>query len=167
LPHLIGARPVMQGVRRSRASAPIAQPHITKVTLPKFSNEHFLRDIKLWLESGGSANAFYPQSGWSLLHAAAELQDVAAIDYLIQVGADPNQRDIYGLTPLHIAVDSEIDGNIQADEPLEYKATIRLIDLGADPTIKDNEGATPMDWVDRYGELARRKFDELAGNSCV
>jgi ankyrin repeat protein len=137
------------------------------MTLPRFSNEHFLRDIKQWLESGGSANAFYPQSGWSLLHVAAELQDVAAIDYLIQVGADPNQRDIYGQTPLHMAVDSEIDGTIQADEPLEYKATKRLIELGADPTIKDNDGATPMDCIDRYGEWARKKFDELVANSCV
>src|SRR2546423_5118514 len=122
------------------------------MAFPIFTSEHFLRDIKQWVESGGSANAIHPKSGWSLLHVAAELKDVAAIDYLIEAGADPNQRDIYGQTPLHIAVDSEIDGARQMQEPLEYKVTKRLIELGADTTIRDNQDKTPIDWVDGYGK---------------
>lgn len=60
-------------------------------------------------------------------------------------------------------VDSDIDGAIQTEEPLEYRATKRLIELGADATIQNDKGETPMDWVDRFGEKARRRFDEIVG----
>ena len=129
----------------------------------QFSHETFLNDIKRWVESGGSVAITDPESGWSLLHLAAELQNTAAIEYLINSGCNPNRRDNSGRTPLHIGVDCDIDGAIQTEEPLEYRATKSLIELGADTTIQNDKGETPMDWVDRYGEKARRKFDETVG----
>jgi ankyrin repeat protein len=130
---------------------------------PQYSQETFLTDIKLWIEGGGSAKVIHSQSGWTLLHIAAEFQDIKAREYLVNSGCDPNERDKNGQTPLHIAVDSEIDGAIQTQQLLEYKATKRLIELGADKTIEDNQGETPIEWIDRYGEKARKRFDEVVG----
>jgi ankyrin repeat protein len=36
-------------------------------------------------------------------------QDLAAIDLLLDAGADINAKDPDGTTPLHLAVDSELD----------------------------------------------------------
>ena len=128
---------------------------------PTFSEETFFKDIKEWIESGGDAKAISSQSNWSLLHLAAEFQDIAAIEYLINLGCDPNLPDVYGQTPLHIAISIDIDAAIQNDQPLEYKATKKFIELGADITVKENQGKTPIDWVDCYGEVARKMFDDL------
>lgn len=127
---------------------------------PSYTEEHFLRDIKKWVDEGGTPKIVRPENGESLLHQAAEFQDVAAIEYLIEAGCDPNRQDNYGQTPLHIAIDSEIDGTIQTECQLEYTATKRLIELGAKTSIADNQGATPIDWVERYGEVAKEKFKE-------
>jgi ankyrin repeat protein len=130
------------------------------MTFPIYTQDRFLEAVMNWIESGGSANVIEPRLGWSLLHLAAEFQNVAAIEYLIAAGADPNQRDPYGRTPLHIAVDSEIDGAVQTEEPLEFKATKRLIELGAETTLRDMGGRTPVDTVDSYGDEARKIFKE-------
>jgi ankyrin repeat protein len=130
---------------------------------PRFREETFLEDIQRWVVQGGSADAVQPQSGWSLLHFAAEFQDVIAIDYLIHLGVDPNRRDLYGQTPLHIAVDSEIDGTVQPGAPLEYKVTRRLVELGASPTIADAEGKSPLDWIAAYGDEAIKRYNEVVG----
>ena len=132
---------------------------------PDYSEEHFLRDVKKWVDSGGCAKVVRPQDGYSLLHQAAEFQDVAAIEYLIEAGCDPSQRDIYGQTPLHIAVDGEIDAAIQTQGRLEYKATKRLVELGANINVPDNQGATPIDRVNRYGEVAKKRFKEIVCDS--
>jgi hypothetical protein len=47
---------------------------------PNLSPENLVGAIKHWIESGGSPHITHPDSGWSLLHTAAEHQDVAAID---------------------------------------------------------------------------------------
>src|SRR6185295_10928034 len=122
---------------------------------PDISEEHCLNDIKRWVETGGSAQVVHPESGWSLLHVAAEFQCVEAVAYLVSVGCDPNLRDVYGQTPLHFAVDSEIDAVSQVGAPLLYKTSKRLIELGADPGIKDNQGKTPIDWINGHGAEAR------------
>jgi ankyrin repeat protein len=128
---------------------------------PNLSDENLVLAIKQWLESGGSPHITHPDSGWSLFHYAADFQDLAAIDYLYELGCDLNVRDSYGQTPLHIAVDSEIDDTVQTDAALNFKVTQRLITLGADLTIQDNKGKTPLDWIDDYGEVARARYEEV------
>ena len=128
---------------------------------PNLSDENLVATVKQWLESGGSPHITHPDSGWSLLHYAADFQDVAAIEYLAELGCDLNVRDSYGQTPLHLAVDSEIDDTVQTGEALDFKVTRRLIELGAELTIRDNKGKTPLDWIDNYGEEARARYEEM------
>ena len=44
-----------------------------------------------------------------------------------------------------------------------YKATKRLLELGADINMKNRKGETPLDWINVYGENARRIFNEVTG----
>lgn len=60
-----------------------------------------------------------------------------AIKYLLEAGADPNQKDLRGETSLHRAVDRH--GHIQ---------TVRqLLDGGANPIVKNNKGITPIQYA--------------------
>jgi hypothetical protein len=92
---------------------------------------------------------------------AAEYSDVSAIEYLFSLGCDLNVPASHGLTPLHRAVDADIDASIQTREPLDCKATKRLIELEANLTIEDNKGDTPIGVVDASGGPARIIFDKM------
>jgi ankyrin repeat protein len=128
-----------------------------------FTEENFLSQINRWIEGGASVNATHPQSGWSLLHLAAEFQHVEAIELLIKNGCNSNLKDIYGQIPLDLAIDSELDGTAQTGCPLDFKCTKKLLELGAGSSLKDDEGDTPLDVVDKYGANARARFDEVIG----
>lgn len=79
------------------------------------------------------------QGGRISLHYAAgdtggDKQDVAA--QLISEGQDPNDRDLHGVTPLHLA--AQYDG----------VETVRvLLDAGADPNIADDAGDTALHYA--------------------
>jgi|SRR6266508_3779197 len=131
------------------------------MNFPIIREESCFRNIKRWIEAGGSTQATHPRTGFTFLHIAAEFQCVGAIEYLIGLGLDPNTLDLNGQTPLHVAVDSEIDSTVQTGAPLLYKTTKRLIELGADLKMKNRQGETPLDWINGYGEKARRRFNEV------
>jgi ankyrin repeat protein len=120
-----------------------------------------LSGIRQWLERGGTADWNDNPSGWSFFHFAAEDSDIEAIEYLFALGCDINAHDQYGQTPLHLAIDADIDGSNQNGGPIDFQPTRRLIELGADLTIQDKEGKTPLDWVDVYGKYARASFDKM------
>ena len=75
------------------------------------------------------------------------------IEALITAGADPNERDVDGATPLHYAVIF----NPEAPEAIEV-----LLDAGADSVAQNASDETPRDiaqangWLhgrDAYGRL--------------
>jgi CubicO group peptidase (beta-lactamase class C family) len=76
------------------------------------------------------AQAAAQQAG---LHVAALQGDVDAIRRLIKAGADLNEKDAYGSTPLAIAATFG-----------KTEAAKALIDAGADLTVTSNDGSTPL-----------------------
>jgi ankyrin repeat protein len=103
------------------------------------------------------------------LHSACENGDVEAVTELLGKGADPNARDQFGQTPLHIAVDSEIDGMWQTTHSLEcldFAIAKLLVIHGASLTAEDSNGETPIDWVVRYGEEAMAAFERQVLAEC-
>ncbi|BCS91222.1 MAG: hypothetical protein ARM1_0679 [Candidatus Micrarchaeota archaeon] len=83
------------------------------------------------------------------LHIAAESDNSLAIKLLLDRGADPNKRDVYGDTPLICLIESLAP----------YPETVSLLlEYGADPNIKDNAGRTALDVaLEELGHLKRLK----------
>ena len=94
-------------------------------------------------------------TNWNPLHAAIENMKEEAMRFLLRAGANPN-RACWGATPLHHAIDTEIDCVNQhlqrTPRPNEWPnpcITRLLLEHGADPFICDSEGETPYDFAIR------------------
>jgi ankyrin repeat protein len=90
---------------------------------------------------------------------AIENFDEHRMKSLLQAGADPNERG-YGITPLHLAVDIEIQDAInRADRrndlsPPSGRLVRLLLIYGADPTAVDESGKTALDWANEMDHKA-------------
>ena len=87
--------------------------------------------------------------GWTALHFAVENMLLDVVLFLLENGANPNQRDAGGQTPLHIAVDVDKDFGthqyvIDGKFPPTAKLTTLLLENGADPNATTNSGKTPL-----------------------
>jgi ankyrin repeat protein len=103
------------------------------------------------------------------LHSACEHLDLEAVTDLLSKGADPNICDQFGQTPLHIAVDSEIDGKWQTNhslEGLDFTIAKLLLNSGANLNAMDSNGETPIDWVASYGKEAMSAFKIQVLDKC-
>ena len=69
------------------------------------------------------------------LHAAVALGDRERVAELAAAGADPNERDAEGHTPLHVLVLFEYNYHYMAET---------LLKAGADPSLLDREGRTAL-----------------------
>lgn len=70
-------------------------------------------------------NSLDPKLGWCPLYRAVICGHVDLVRYLLQCGADPNERNRLGETPLHQAADA---GN--------YKLTQALLEKRADANLQ-------------------------------
>ncbi len=90
-----------------------------------------------------------PDPRWNipLLQRAALMGDAETISVILQAGANPNESDRWGHTPLHSAVCRQKD----------RESVVRLLlEAGADPTLENFRGVSPI-------ELARdHDFERLA-----
>lgn len=66
---------------------------------------------------------------------------------MLESGMNPNFRLSYGQTPLHNAVDSEIDWHEPNPTPPENGLVRLLLEYGANPNAMDRWGRTPLDWA--------------------
>lgn len=104
--------------------------------------------LELLLECGLDPSS-RDERGQPLLFCAALSENVGAIDLLIQAGANVNQTDAYGETPLHLC---SVFEDIDPSENKIKEATARnveciklLLAAGADFNLKDHDGDTPLD----------------------
>lgn len=82
-------------------------------------------------------------AGATPLHIAAYYGRAKAAGMLVQLGADPNAKDIHGSTPMHIAV---IQGSTEV---------IRVLRDRVDPGIKDDAGNTPIAYCRNNEEIRK------------
>jgi ankyrin repeat protein len=101
-----------------------------------------------------------------LPHFACEHQNLEMIRALVEHGADINLRDAFGQSPLHVAVDIDIDFVVQSRGgagDLRFETARVLIALGADRGSRDRSGRTPRDLAAGYGPVALERYDRLIG----
>lgn len=75
------------------------------------------------------------------LHQAIKSGDTNAVTALLAGGANVNETNDAGQTPLIIAI---VSG--------QYKCLRPLLRAGANPWLRDNTGLTAIDWAERKGE---------------
>lgn len=80
------------------------------------------------------------QSGWTLLSRCAACDQIEAVRYLLQQGADPNVKNVIGETALHQAVDRA-----------GTETALELLKAGADPNAQNIHGETPLHLAAKKG----------------
>jgi ankyrin repeat protein len=84
---------------------------------------------------------------------AVEQFDKERVRRLLESGADPNIRGFAGVTPLHLAVDIEVEDAIRrydsggVETPPDGALVRLLVAHGTDVEAKDDKGETPLDWA--------------------
>lgn len=75
---------------------------------------------------------------WNYLHRSLLYfhPSVDIIELFIKLGIDVNAQDIYGMTPLHYAMQGK-----------NVDAAIALLNAGADPNIEDIDTSTPLAYI--------------------
>ncbi|HEY7299602.1 MAG TPA: ankyrin repeat domain-containing protein [Xanthobacteraceae bacterium] len=111
--------------------------------------------VKLLVEQGGVDVNAVGQYGWTALHAATYQGITDVMSYLISKGADVNQMDVFGQTPLSISL-AVLTQDIGARRPLiprRYRKEVAELLLKA--------GATPLDRSGVVVVLQRTGDEEL------
>lgn len=107
-------------------------------------------------------------SGRSLLHLAAQSGNRELVQYLLDLGFSVNDRDAYGMTPLHSAVGfrsnesmirlllsngADVEARCESGQTPLFSAVSSyrslenvslLLEHGACPTVSDRDGRTPL-----------------------
>ena len=103
-----------------------------------------------WLVARGASIQGNGVDESPLLRACREGR-IDAVRALVELGADPRDRDWFSCTPLHKAV-------CLADERVAVELTRLLLAAGADPNAVDAEGRTPLHCV-QHGACADLLLD--------
>jgi ankyrin repeat protein len=134
-------------------------PAALKMSLPNKFVEALLhgdlKSAKQLLSGGIDINRTYEPLGWTALHYTIENMMLDSAQWLLGNGANPNQKDSSGWTPLHLAVDVEGDystrSRIETDaDHAPVELTRLLLKNGADPNAVSDKGQTPISLARRY-----------------
>jgi ankyrin repeat protein len=121
------------------------------------------------LAAGATVDRKYGKNGWTALHYLAENGVLESAGWLLDHGANPNEKDSFGVTPLHLAIDSEADTARQryvvtGEFFLSGKMIQLLLAHGADPNATTDEGKTPLGFAMSCGHtVAANILSEYGG----
>jgi uncharacterized protein len=119
-----------------------------------------IREVIALLDSGADLEE-QGENGFTPLMQAAEMENLAIAQLLLDRGARINGSGYRAQTALHIAVDISIDATVQRNgkQGEEPTAMIEfLLARGASPFARDEENKTPRDWAKDFGS---QKVSEL------
>ena len=124
----------------------------------KFVQALWDNDVKLaetLLPNFADINRGYEPTGWTALHFTVENNCIESAKWLLEKGADPNQQDSSGWTPLLLAIDMEGDSGGQewvksGKFPYPADMTELLLKHGANPNVPANSGRKPLELAKRY-----------------
>lgn len=136
----------------------------------KFVQSDNIDVAELLVAAGADVNTRNPNGASVLFLAASEGQD-SVVRLLLNHGADVNQPDNAGLTPLHAAADGarllevEIEDEQQGYGYVENTAVTRmLLAAGALPNARDLQGRTPLALAEeRYSEEVAQLIRDNGG----
>ena len=121
--------------------------------IKNFTSGLRLDDVRRYLDAGGDISHRDSKMQWSLLHFAAEDRNAEVARLLVTHGADLAATDWSGWTPLHVAVDSDMDTSGRDGRRATELPTVQaFIELGADETVRASDGRTPRDIAVTYGQ---------------
>lgn len=117
--------------------------------------------LRQYLADGGDPDQIESVSKKTMLFNACEQMNTEWVTILGAAGANPNfQSDVDGWTPMHLAVDIDIDSVWQAthsDDPslLTFTMVRAMLDIGGSLDIPDHKGRTPRQLAADYGRTDR------------
>jgi len=161
LEHLLKEKPQLVNARNRFGETPLhlaAKSHWTQTrTLLKHKPDLAAQDVlgRLPLHVATSYVGGDPKIrdriySWTPLHYATHSGNHWMIERLIAEGADPNSKDKFGFTPLHLAVGCatpETD-SVKLGGLNSYLTTRTLLKHGAERNVKDKKGRTPRQWAE-------------------
>jgi ankyrin repeat protein len=107
--------------------------------LAKATKDGDINKISDLISSGGNINEREHKAGWSLLHYAVYYNQIDAVKFLSEKGANVNITDAQGYTPLLFALEYNNKDIINV-----------LVDSGANMNILNNRGDTPLSYALHY-----------------
>ena len=114
---------------------------------PIFNASKYSDDVAVvheLVKAGADPVSREPDNGNTPLHSAASIwgeQNLDTIKALLEYGADPNARNIYGSTPLRLSF-----GGKRKHEPSPELVEL-FLKVGADPNLQSQNGTSPMTLV--------------------
>ena len=130
--------------QRNSGGPGIKEPYRGKINLNKFKiknskdNYYFSCDNSKEEDDIIDVNDYRDQNLNSNLHLAVKNNNEEFVKYFLNKNYNPNEKNIFGDTPLHYAME------------MKNKNIIKLLmDDGGDITLKNKKGITPFDLTDR------------------
>lgn len=117
-------------------------------TIAKLVKENRIRLVDLW---PGNIDSRWDLRNSTPLVDAMMMGNTEFVKFLLLLGADPNRRDVEGVTPMMRALLTRFPGTTLSLK--DMKVLSLVIDHGADVNARNNDGVTPLIYASVAGNL--------------